>query len=64
MFDADDMSCTSNKCNVNPLLSNPAGGNFALMSGSPAIGYGQSHPGLFPQAVDGGAWHHSVVQCP
>jgi hypothetical protein len=60
----DTMSCTSNKCNVNPLLSNPSGNNFALASGSPAIGYGQSQPFLYPHVVDAGACHRSLLQCP
>jgi parallel beta-helix repeat protein len=64
MFDADTLSCTANKCNANPLLANPAGGNFALTTGSPAIGYGQSQPYLPPQDVDAGACTHTLSQCP
>jgi serralysin len=64
MLGHDTMSCTSNKCNANPLLSDPSGNNFALTSGSPAIGYGQSQPFLAPHAVDAGACHRSVVRCP
>jgi parallel beta-helix repeat protein len=42
----------------------PTGANFALQSGSPAIGYGLSEGYLPAQSVDAGACHHSLSTCP
>jgi hypothetical protein len=69
-------SCTGNKCMTNPLWVNagstsagtmstpPTGANFALQSGSPAIGYGQTRPYLPAQSADAGACYHTLTSCP
>jgi parallel beta-helix repeat protein len=57
-------SCNNNSCNVDPLLVDPAAGNFALQPRSPAIGYGKSQDYLPPGLVDGGACASSVATCP
>ncbi len=58
------MPCTSNLCNVDPLLADPKRGNFALRASSPAIGYGKPQNYLSPQAVDVGACFHTARDCP
>jgi hypothetical protein len=60
----DSMSCTSNQCNIDPLLANPEHGNFALRAASPAIDYGKSENYLSPQARDAGACYHAATDCP
>ncbi|HVY16468.1 MAG TPA: hypothetical protein VHB27_14675, partial [Rhodopila sp.] len=60
----DTMSCTSNKCNVNPSLVGASSFNFALTAQSPAIGYGAAKPYLATSAVDAGACYHSLTKCP
>jgi hypothetical protein len=71
-------SATANKANVNPLMVNPASGNFALCTGvgvpaasctgaSPAIGYGEVVPYWQQQTagqVDLGACPAGIVACP
>jgi hypothetical protein len=69
MFNGATINCTKsganqNLCNVNPLLSNIASGNFALGANSPAIGYGQSATYLPAQAADTGACYHTLALCP
>jgi parallel beta-helix repeat protein len=61
---APHFSCTSNSCNVDPLLVNPASGNFALQPRSPAIGYGKSPDYHQPGLVDAGACKSGVATCP
>jgi hypothetical protein len=71
------ISCTANKCSpTNPLWvavgnissgsesTPPNGVNFALQSGSPAIGYGQTQSYLSAQSVDAGACYHTLTSCP
>ncbi len=57
-------SCANNSCNVDPLLVDPASGNFALQPHSPAIGYGKSQDYLQPALVDAGACTGGVATCP
>jgi parallel beta-helix repeat protein len=76
MFNADSYSCTSNKCATSPGWVNvaktsvgtettqPASTNFALQSGSAAIGYGLTESYLPSQSVDVGACYHSLTNCP
>jgi hypothetical protein len=42
----------------------PVGTNFALQSGSPAIGYGKTRPYLPAQSVDAGACYRTLTSCP
>ena len=64
----DAINCSTgtnpNQCDVDPGLVNVTGGNFALQSGSAAIGYGQSQPYLTPSAVDAGACLSAFTSCP
>jgi hypothetical protein len=72
----DSYPCASNKCNTDPTwvdvgktssgteTTPPAGANFALAAGSPAIGYGQTQGYLSPQSVDVGACSHWLSTCP
>jgi parallel beta-helix repeat protein len=57
-------SCDHNRCDTDPLLADPAAGNFALRPRSPAIGYVKSQIYLQSGRVDGGACASSVVTCP
>jgi parallel beta-helix repeat protein len=57
-------SCNDNRCNVDPLLANPAAGNFALQPSSPAIGYGKSHGNFQPGPLHGGACASGIATCP
>jgi len=69
-------NCSANKCATNPLWVNvgntsvgdettpPVGTNFALQSGSPAIGYGLTANYLPAQSVDAGACYHTLASCP
>jgi hypothetical protein len=61
--DAAAFNCDSNKCEVNPQLSNLNAANFALMGNSPAIGYGAIIMDLLPLSADAGACHHSLITC-
>jgi len=62
------MNCSTgtnpNQCNVDPKLVNVTGSNFALQSGSPAIGYGQTQSYLPTSAVDAGACPSTLTTCP
>ena len=62
--DTAAFTCTGNKCQVNPLLTKPTSGNFALAIGSPAIGYGVTTSGLTSYDVDVGACYHTMTTCP
>jgi parallel beta-helix repeat protein len=68
LFDGDAtapyFSCNDNRCKTDPLLVNPAAGNFALQPSSPAIGSGKPQGYLRPGPVDSGACPSSVATCP
>jgi len=68
MLGNDMMNCSSgansNKCNVDPGFIDPAAGNFALTTASPAIGYGLAQSYLSSQSLDAGACDHSLSACP
>jgi parallel beta-helix repeat protein len=76
MSNGDSYSCTRNKCKTNPAwvdvgatsagteTTPPAGANFALAVGSPAIGYGLTETYLPAQSVDVGACSHTFATCP
>lgn len=57
-------SCSNNSCDVDPLLVDPASGNFALQPRSPAIGYGKSQDYLRLGLVDAGACASGKATCP
>jgi hypothetical protein len=61
--DSTYFSCSDNKCNANPLLVSPTTENFALQSGSPAIGYGLTESYLPTDAVDGGGCSSADTTC-
>jgi len=75
-FNGDTYSSTANRKTTNPLWVNigdtssgpestpPSGANFALQSGSPAIGYGLTENYLPAQSVDAGACYHTLTTCP
>jgi hypothetical protein len=76
VYNGATFSCTQNLCTTNPNWVNagnmsvgtestpPVGTNFALQSGSPAIGYGLTETYLSPQSVDAGACYHALDSCP
>jgi parallel beta-helix repeat protein len=76
MFNGDSYSCSTNKCATSPGWTNvakssvgtettqPASTNFALQSGSAAIGYGLTESYLPSQSVDVGACAHTLTNCP
>jgi parallel beta-helix repeat protein len=76
MINADTYSATANKKSTAPLWVDvgttslgtesapPVGVNFALQSGSPAIGYGLTETFLPSQSVDAGACSSTLSVCP
>ena len=64
----DTLNCSTgtnpNKCNVDPLLREVLSDNFALDSGSPAIGYGLEKSYLPAQTIDVGACYRAFASCP
>ena len=75
-YNAQTYDMAANKTGTNPLWVNvtfgspgtdatqPAGTNFALSAGSPAIGYGAVKAWMPATAVDSGACPHSLTTCP
>ena len=57
-------SCSSNKCNTNPMITNPATGNFSLMQGSPASDYGVLVNYVAAQTPYVGACGSALESCP
>jgi hypothetical protein len=67
MYDTDQFSAAENLVDTDPRLVDPAGSNFALQSGSPAIGAGTEvpyWPPSTPGTVDIGACAASLATCP
>jgi hypothetical protein len=76
VFNSQTYDTTLNKVMTNPQWVNvtfaspgtestpPAGTNFALSPGSPAIGYGITKPYLPPSSVDVGACASTLTTCP
>lgn len=69
IFSPDTINCTlsgsnPNQCNVDPKLVNAASFNFALQTGSVAIGYGLSQTYLTGQPTDVGACNAALSSCP
>ena len=67
MVSPDSFPTPANKVSTDPQLQNVSGGNFALKSGSPAIGFGAVVPYWQQQtagSVDVGACPHSLTSCP
>ena len=68
MLTPDTMNCATgtnpNQCNVDPDFASLAGDNFALATGSPAIGYGEIQTYLPASAVDVGACASTLTTCP
>jgi parallel beta-helix repeat protein len=62
--DTSAFTCKTNKCQVSPRLAKVGTGNFALVAGSPAIGYGLTKSGLTSYEVDAGACYHTLTTCP
>jgi parallel beta-helix repeat protein len=57
-------SCNDNRCNVDPLLANPAAGNFALQPSSPAVGFGKPQSYFEPGRLYSGACASGIATCP
>jgi hypothetical protein len=68
MLAPDTMNCSSgtnpNQCNVDPDFVSVTGGNFALVPGSPAVGFGQAQTYLPASSVDAGACPSALASCP
>jgi hypothetical protein len=76
VFNSQTYDTTLNKMATNPQWVNvpfsspgtestpPAGTNFALSPGSPAIGYGITKPYLPSSSVDAGACASTLTTCP
>jgi len=58
------VSCAANQCGANPQWVSPATANFALLSTSPAIGYGLTAPYLPHTSVVAGACPTAFSTCP
>ena len=66
LFDNDSsyFSCSSNKCGTNPMMINPVRGNFALVSMSPVLNYGQLLSYVPAQVAYTGACSSTLESCP
>ncbi len=67
MEGADSFPTPDNKVDTDPQLADPQGSNFALNSGSPAIGFGALVPHWqqqTPGGIDVGACPHQLTACP